>query len=112
MNTFGIKLLLALGLLASSMSVLAVDPDELRGRVLEVMPEERLLTIYIMEVGEEIEETVNTTKTYTVPENADVEAGIRSDVLDDQLDDIREDSIVTIEIDVENPRDARNVRYQ
>jgi|GEM_PF-6035348 len=112
MNALKIKLIIALGLLATSLSALAVNPDELRGRVLEVVPEERQLTLYILEVGEEVDATINTTRTYTVPEQADVEAGIRTDILDDYLEDIREDSIVTIEIDVGNPPDARNVRYE
>lgn len=112
MNALKIKLIIALGLLATSLSALAVNPDELRGRVLEVVPEERQLTLYVLEVGEEVDATINTTRTYTVPEQADVEAGIRTDILDDYLEDIREDSIVTIEIDVGNPPDARNVRYE
>lgn len=106
------KLMLLSTLLFVATPLLAVEPDQIRGRVLNVAEDSRMLTLRVLETGDLVDQQVDVVRSYTIPENADIEANLRTDILDNELGEIEETEIVTIEIDVDEPGNARNVRYE
>ncbi len=106
------KLLIAgLLLLTANTAFADVDADELRGRVLDVDTNARTLTLHLIEVGENVDEPVNSIQTYKIPESVVIHDEFRTEILSDSLGDIAEDEIVTVELDVDDRAMARGILY-
>jgi hypothetical protein len=89
-----------------SASATAIEPDELKGRVLEVNERERMLTLQIVEVGQDVPGTVDAVNTFRIDESTEFNDGFS---FKDRLGDIQEQEIVTVELDLDHPTHARAI---
>jgi len=98
-------------MLFASSGALAIEPDQLSGRVLDRDLNARTLTLHLTEVGDNVDEPVNSIQTYKIPETVEIQDDWQTDVLPDDLSDIQEGEIVTLDLDIEDRAMARTIRY-
>lgn len=69
LKTIYLTALISLSLWALPLTVFALQPDQVRGKVLAVDPEFRFLTIQIEKSGDDVAASVGSVHTYFVPES-------------------------------------------
>jgi hypothetical protein len=93
---------IALVTVSASSLAFAIENDELRGKVMDVDPIKRELTVRVLEAGDNVDIETEAVKTFDVPHAVRIQPYSSFDVVG-TMDDIEKQDEVVLELDSDDP---------